>query len=70
MITNKNNSHKSLQIKMIVTNGYKFSSNINEVISPVLNFLFCCTKKFRKHEKAQNRLQRTKIKNVYKKTST
>ena len=40
MITNKNNSHKSLQIKMIVTNDYKFSSNINEVISPVLNFEF------------------------------
>ena len=31
---------KWLQIKVIVTNNYKFSSNINEVIRPVLNFLF------------------------------
>ena len=39
MITNKNDSQKQLQIKVIVTNGYKFSSNINEVIRSVLNFL-------------------------------
>ena len=67
MITNKNNSHKSLQIKMIVTNDYKFSSNINVVIRPVLNFFF--TKRSNKYKKAQNRLQQTKIKNVHKKTS-
>ena len=40
IITNKSESHKWLQIKVIVTNGYKFSSNINEVIRSVLNFLF------------------------------
>ena len=27
-------------MKIIVTNDYKFSSNVNEVIRPVLNFLF------------------------------
>ena len=37
MITNKNDSQKQLQIKVIVTNGYKFSSNINEVIRSALN---------------------------------
>ena len=38
------------------------SSNINEVIRPVLNFLyFFFTKRFYKYKKAQN------IKNVYKK---
>ena len=42
------------------------SSNINEVISPVLNHFFF-TKRFHKYEKAQNRLQRAKIKNMYKK---
>ena len=40
MITNKSDSHKWLQIKVIVTNDYKFSSNINEVIRLLLNFLF------------------------------
>ena len=40
MITNKNNSHKELQIKIIVTKDYKFGSNVNEVIRSVLNFLF------------------------------
>ena len=35
MITNKNDSHKWLQIKVIVTNDYKFSSNINEVIKTI-----------------------------------
>ena len=40
MIRNKSDSHKWLQIKVIVTNGYKFSSNINEVIRLLLNFLF------------------------------
>ena len=43
------------------------SSDINEVITSVLNFLFFFTKKFHKYKKAQNRLQRTKIKKVYKK---
>ena len=49
------------------TKGHK-SSNINEVIRPVLNFLFnFFTKRFHKYKKAQNRLQRTKRKNLYKK---
>ena len=61
MITNKSDSHKWLQIKVIVTNNYKFSSNINEVIRLLLNFYFF-TKRFYKYKKAQNRLQRTKIK--------
>ena len=43
------------------------SSNINEVIRSVLNFLIFFTKRFHKYKKAHNRLQRTKIKNVYKK---
>ena len=51
---------------MIVTNDSKFSSNINGVIRPVLNFFFFFTKRFHKYEKAQNCLQRTKIKNVHK----
>ena len=40
MIANKSDSHKWLQIKVIVTNDYKFSSNINEVIRSVLNFFY------------------------------
>ena len=43
---------------MIVTNDYKFSSNINEVIRPVLNFFY---DKILHAQKVQN------IKNVYKK---
>ena len=44
------------------------SSNTNDVIRPVLNFLlFFLTKRFHKYKKAQNRLQRTKIINVCKK---
>ena len=43
------------------------SSNINEVIRSVLNFLIFFTKRFHKYKKEQNSLQRTKIKNVYKK---
>ena len=39
-IINKNGSHKWLQIKVIVTNDYRFSSNLNEVIRSVLNFFF------------------------------
>ena len=41
------------------------SSNINEVIRSVLNlliFVFFFAKRFHKYKKAQNRLQRTKIK--------
>ena len=44
---------------MIVTNDYKLSSNINEVIRTVFFF----------HNKTQNRLQRTKIKKYAQKTS-
>ena len=44
------------------------SSNINEVIRPVLNSLFFYFyKKISQVQKAQNRLQRTETKNVYKK---
>ena len=45
---------------MIITNDYKFSSNINEVIKAVFNRFFFMIR-FRKHKKAQNRLQQTKI---------
>ena len=38
----------------------EISSNINEVIRSVLNIFF--TKKFHKRKKAQNCLQRTKVK--------
>ena len=64
MIANKSDSHKWLQIKVIVTNDYKFSSNINEVIRSVLNFFFFFffTKRFYKYKKAQNRLRQTKTK--------
>ena len=50
-------------MKVIVTNDYKFSNNINEVIRSVLNFLFFffLTKRFDKYKKAWN------IKDVYKK---
>ena len=49
--------------KVIVTNDYKFNSNINLVIKSVLNFFFFFfTKRFHKYKKAQNRLQQTKIK--------
>ena len=37
------------------------SSNINEVIRSILNFLFFFIKRFYKYKKAQNRLERTKI---------
>ena len=50
-----------------VINVKNFSSNINEVIRSVLNFFFFFTKTFHKYKRAQNRLQRTKIRNVYKK---
>ena len=53
--------------KSDVTNDYKFSSSVNEVIRPVLNLLIFFTKGFHKYKKAQNRLQQTKIKKVYKK---
>ena len=43
------------------------SSNINEVIRSVLNFLIFLTKRFHKYKEAQNHLQETTIKNVYKK---
>ena len=69
MITNKNDSHKWLQTKVIVTNDYKFSNHVIEVIRSVLNVLFFFTKRFYKYKKAQNRLQRTKNKNYAQKTS-
>ena len=38
MIIIKSDSHKWLQIKVIVTNDYKFSSNIDEVMRLVYFF--------------------------------
>ena len=60
----KKNYKKILPSPVFVENKYaKISSNINEVIRSVLNFLFIFfTKRFHKHKKAQTRLQRTKIK--------
>ena len=52
IITNKNDSHKWLQIKVIVTNDYKFSSNINEVNRPVLNFFVFFYKKILQVQKS------------------
>ena len=51
MIANKSDSHKWLQIKVIVTNDYKFSSNINEVIRIILNIS--------QPQKSAKRLQKT-----------
>ena len=51
----------------MVTNDYKFSSKINEVIKTVLNFFFFFTKRFCKYKNAQKRLQRTKIRKYVKK---
>ena len=55
---------KKIVIKKIhACNKINFSSNINEVIRTVLNFLlFFFMKRFQKHKKAQIRLQPTKIK--------
>ena len=53
---------------MIFTNDYKFSSNVIEVIRPILKFsFFFFYKKILHTPKAQKRLKRTKIKNEYKK---
>ena len=49
---------------MIVTNDYKFSSNIDKVIRSVLNFWFFFTIRFHKCKKAHKRLQQTKIKKM------
>ena len=40
MIINKKDNDKWLQIKVIVTNAYKFSSNVIEVIRPILISFF------------------------------
>ena len=62
MITNKSDSHKWLQIKVIVTNDYKFSSNINEVIKAVLNFSFFFYKKISQVQKSTKPLTANKNK--------
>ena len=51
----------------IVTCSLCASSNINEVIRSVLNFLLFFYDKILHAQKAQNRLQRTKLRNVYEK---
>ena len=51
IITNKSDSHKWLQITVIVTNDFKFTSNVIEVVRPVLNLLFFFTKIFYTHQK-------------------
>ena len=50
--------------KVIVTNDYKFNSNINEVIRSVLNFLllFFFTKRFYKYKKSTKPLTANKNK--------
>ena len=55
MITNKNDVHKWLQIKVIVTNDFKFSSNVIEVIRPILIFFFFLQKDFT-HTESTNSL--------------
>ena len=40
MIIQKSDSHKWLYKKVIVTNDYKFISDINEIIRSVLNFFY------------------------------
>ena len=70
MITNKSDSHKWLQMKVIVTNDYKFSSNVNEVIITVLNSLFIylfLQKDFTRKKKAQTAYSEQKQKSVNKK---
>ena len=52
MIINKIYSHKRLYVKVIVTNDYKFSNNIDEVIRSVLKFLFFLMRRFHKYKKA------------------
>ena len=70
MITSKSDSHKWLQIKVIVANDYKFSSNVIEVIRPILNFLFVfSTKTLYIHQKHKTTYSKQKIKNTHKKTS-
>ena len=50
--------------KVIVTNDYKFNSNINEAIRSVLNFLllFFFTKRFYKYKKSTKPLTANKNK--------
>ena len=55
MIINKSDSHEWLYIKVIVTNDYKFSSNINEVIRSVLNFTKKILQVQKKHKTANSK---------------
>ena len=52
---------------MIVTNDYKFSSNINEVIRSVLNLFFFLQKDFTITKKHKTTYSETKMKNTHKK---
>ena len=63
MITN---SHKWLQIKVIVTNDYNFSNHVIEVIRSVLNFFFL-QKDFTNTKKHQTAYSEQKIKITHKK---
>ena len=69
MIINKSDSHKWLQIKVILTTDYKFSSNVIEVIRPILNFLFFIffTKRLYTQQKNKTTFSKLKIKNTHKK---
>ena len=66
MIANKSDSHKCLQIKVIVINDCKFSSNTNEVIRSILNFLFIYFfyKKILQVQKSTKRLTVNKNKKI------
>ena len=69
MITNKGDSHNWFQqIKVIVTNDYKFSSNVIEIIRPILNIFFFY-EKILHTIKAQNLLCKTQNKKHTKKRS-
>ena len=49
---------------MIITSDYKFSSNVIEVIRPILNFLFFIffTRRFYTHQKRKTAYSKQKIK--------
>ena len=54
---------------MILTTDYKFSSNVIEVIRPILNFLFFIffTRRFYTHQKRKTAYSKQKIKKTHKK---
>ena len=65
MIINKIYSHKRLYVKVIVTNDYKFSNNIDEVIRSVLKFLFFLMRRFHKYKKHKKENKALKAQSIY-----